>query len=100
MTQQEKGHGMEKTRCMGHDEGNCIETEWSGWRKSRYSAPLGECVEAASWRKSTWSQNNGACIEAGTGTGTVGVRDTKDSGCGPVLEFTPAAWQLFLSGLK
>lgn len=71
----------------------------TGWRKSSASA-AGNCVEAGSWRKSQRSNPNGACVETGHGNGVVGVRDTKDPGRGPVLEFTPAQWTAFTSTLK
>jgi hypothetical protein len=40
----------------------------------------------------------GACIEVAGGGGAV-VRDKADPG-GPVLAFTPAAWQAFTAALK
>jgi hypothetical protein len=54
-----------------------------------------------SWRKSSYSSNGGAnCVEVGQAPGIVAVRDTKDSGTGPVLGFAPAAWAAFTSTLK
>jgi hypothetical protein len=32
--------------------------------------------------------------------GTIGVRDTKQHGLGPVLEFTPSEWAAFLGGVR
>ena len=32
--------------------------------------------------------------------GTIGVRDTKQNGQGPVLVFTPSEWQAFLGGVR
>ena len=53
------------------------------------------------WRKSRHSQPNGGCIEAGRAVdGTIGVRDTKDDGTGPILEFTPAEWRAFLRTIR
>lgn len=52
------------------------------------------------WRKSTYSggaSNN--CVEVGSDSGVL-VRDTKDSGTGPVLAFAPATWSDFLATLK
>lgn len=69
------------------------------WRKSRYSGGS-DCVEAASWRKSGHSAGQGECVEAGDGPGVIAVRDTKNRGAGPVLTFTPAAWQAFMRRLK
>ncbi|MFB9541950.1 DUF397 domain-containing protein [Micromonospora sagamiensis] len=46
------------------------------------------------WRKSTRSGGEGNCVEvAGFGDG-IGVRDSKDRQ-GPVLSFSPEAWQAF-----
>jgi hypothetical protein len=69
------------------------------WRKSQRSKADGNCVEAGSWRKSGFSAA-GNCVETGYGPGVVGVRDTKDKGAGPVLEFAPSTWTAFVSGLK
>ena len=53
------------------------------------------------WRKSSWSSYNGNCVEvAELGSRLIGVRDTKDTGSGPVLIFGRAAWRSFLEGLK
>ncbi|WP_037907165.1 DUF397 domain-containing protein [Actinacidiphila yeochonensis] len=56
----------------------------------------------AQWRKSSYSNgsSNGACIEVALHTpGTVPVRDSKNSH-GPVLAFTPAEWNAFLSAVR
>lgn len=53
------------------------------------------------WRKSTYSSNGGAsCVEVGQATRLVAVRDTKQNGTGPVLRFSPAAWQKFADQVK
>jgi uncharacterized protein DUF397 len=54
------------------------------------------------WRKSSWSSFNGNCVEVGelAGSRMVGVRDTKDSGLGPVLVFSGAAWRSFIDSVK
>jgi Domain of unknown function (DUF397) len=72
----------------------------AGWRKASYSNSQGACVEVGSFRKSTHSSNTGQCVEAGSRLGVVGVRDTKDGGTGPVLEFGAGAWGMFLAGLR
>jgi hypothetical protein len=56
-------------------------------------------VEPLRWFKSTRSASNGACVEvAGTATG-VAVRDSKDPQ-GPMLRFSPEAWQGFIDGVR
>lgn len=51
------------------------------------------------WRKSTMSSAGDNCVEvAFAADGYVGVRDSKEQGLGPVLEFTPSEWDAFLDG--
>jgi hypothetical protein len=58
-------------------------------------------VSDTTWRKSSLSTYNGNCIEIGRlGGNTIGVRDTKDKGLGPVLAFTQGEWSAFLGGAK
>lgn len=58
-------------------------------------------VSRASWLKSTFSNLNGNCIEIGRLLpDCIGIRDTKDSGNGPVLVFTQAEWSAFIAGAK
>jgi hypothetical protein len=52
---------------------------------------------SAKWRKSTHS-DSGACVEVAIVGDTIGVRDTKDNGSGPVLEFTEPEWTAFQAG--
>ncbi|RBO84281.1 DUF397 domain-containing protein [Nocardia puris] len=58
-------------------------------------------LTGAVWRKSTYSGPDGNCVEvAFLGDGDVAVRDTKARGEGPVLAFTPRAWDAFLTGVS
>jgi hypothetical protein len=52
------------------------------------------------WRKSSRSNNSGNCVEVATTDITVGIRDSKQRGHGPVLEFTHAEWGTFLRAAK
>jgi hypothetical protein len=53
------------------------------------------------WRKSSLSSGGDNCVEVAVATdGHVGVRDSKQRGRGPVLEFTPTEWDAFLGGVK
>jgi hypothetical protein len=54
------------------------------------------------WRKSRRSNASGNCVEVGAAPDcrVVGVRDTKQRGHGPVLEFTPPAWQAFIVAIR
>ena len=53
------------------------------------------------WRKSTLSSAGDNCVEiAFAADGSVGVRDSKQHGLGPVLEFTPGEWTAFLGGVR
>jgi Domain of unknown function (DUF397) len=56
----------------------------------------------ATWRKSSYSGGNGGnCVEVGAQpqAARVLVRDTKDRQ-GPVLRFTPGAWQRFADRVR
>jgi Domain of unknown function (DUF397) len=56
-------------------------------------------VTISPWRKSTYSGNGGgSCVEVATDDRIL-VRDTTDR-TGPVLRFTPDAWQRFADRMK
>ena len=52
------------------------------------------------WRKSSHSSGTGNCVEVATADSTVGVRDSKQHGRGPVLEFSHVAWKAFIRAAK
>jgi hypothetical protein len=52
----------------------------------------------AKWRKSILS-DTGGCVEVAFAQGSVGVRDTKDRGAGPILEFNEREWRAFIGGV-
>lgn len=60
-----------------------------------------EELSEAVWRKSSLSGGNGgSCVEiASLSRGRIGVRDSKDRN-GPVLTFSPAEWDAFLTAIK
>jgi len=54
----------------------------------------------SNWRKSSLSSGGDNCVEvAFAADGSVGVRDSKQLGRGPVLEFLPGEWEAFLGGV-
>ena len=55
--------------------------------------------EAAAWRKSSYSSPSGNCVEAATLTGGVALRDSRFPD-GPELVFASAVWDAFLRGVK
>jgi hypothetical protein len=59
-----------------------------------------ELLDGRHWRKSSYSGNGGNdCVEVGTCADGVAVRDTKNQN-GPMLTFSPAAWQGFAERVK
>ena len=93
--------GWRKSTYSNSSEG-CVEVVFSNWRKSSYSNSSGDCVEVATaaWHKSTYSNSSGGCVEVASLDPVVGVRDSKQHGRGPILEFTAAAWSDFLAAAK
>jgi hypothetical protein len=75
---------------------------YTSWRKSSYSNNSGNCVEVAfaDWRKSSYSNASGNCVEVAAADSAVGVRDSKQHGCGPVLELTRRQWDAFIHAAK
>ena len=58
-------------------------------------------TQYGTWRKSRISEANGACIEVARSLqGTIGVRDSKQDGTGPILDFTPLEWATFIQALR
>jgi Domain of unknown function (DUF397) len=59
-------------------------------------------AQPSGWRKSRRSNSSANCVEVGTDPGrrVVGVRDSKQHGRGPVLEFTAPAWRAFVTAIR
>jgi hypothetical protein len=51
------------------------------------------------WRKARASAGNGACVEVAPVSGQIVIRDSKDPE-GPVLSYSPEAFQSFLATAK
>jgi hypothetical protein len=79
-----------------------VDESFDGWRKSSYSDADSNCVEVATgWRKSSYSDANAECVEVAAAAGrVVGVRDTRQKGHGPALEFPAPAWHSFIADLR
>jgi Domain of unknown function (DUF397) len=54
---------------------------------------------AAAWRKSSYSSPSGNCVEAAQRAGGVALRDSRFPD-GPALIFAGAVWDAFLRGVK
>lgn len=52
------------------------------------------------WHKAEASNGGTNCVEVMQTEDGFLVRDTKDAGTGPVLSFTHAEWEAFLSGVS
>jgi hypothetical protein len=50
------------------------------------------------WRKSRFSANGGNCVEVGWPERGVAVRDSKNAG--PVIAFPGAGWREFIANLQ
>ncbi len=88
---------------FSNHSGNCVEVAFTGWHKSSHSSGgTGNCVEVAfaGWHKSSYSNHSGTCVEVASADRRVGVRDSKQSGHGPVLEFAATDWETFLAAVK
>jgi hypothetical protein len=74
------------------------EAKYGGWRKSSYSGGNGDSAEVAfaDWRKSSYSDANGNCVEVASTGAVVGIRDSKQHGGGPVLQFSRGEWDAFI----
>jgi hypothetical protein len=56
-------------------------------------------LRAAAWRKSSYSTPSGNCVEAAGLAGGVELRDSRFPD-GPALVFTSAGWDAFLCGVR
>jgi hypothetical protein len=58
-------------------------------------------LTGAAWLKSSFSDSNsGNCVEVAFVRAGVGVRDSKQQGCGPVLLFGRGEWAAFVAGVQ
>ena len=55
--------------------------------------------QAGVWRKSSYSNPSGNCLEAAEMAGGVALRDSRFPH-GPALVFTRATWDAFIGGVK
>jgi Domain of unknown function (DUF397) len=59
-------------------------------------------AQTSGWRKSRRSNDSANCVEVGAvpDRRVVGVRDSKQEGRGPVLEFATPAWEAFVTAIR
>ena len=73
------------------------------WRTSSYSGANANCDEVAplqdtaARRTSSYSENGANCVQVTPALPGVLLRDTKDTGTGPVVAFTAQEWTAFLA---
>ena len=59
-----------------------------------------DTVDRLDWRTSSRTDNGQACIEVAPTRDAVLVRDTKDHGAGPVIEFSHDQWATFVHDVQ
>lgn len=64
-----------------------------------FSGAQASLLRTAAWRKSSYSTPSGNCVEAAELAGSVGLRDSRFPD-GPALVFTGAEWDAFLCGVR
>lgn len=58
-------------------------------------------TQPARWRKSSYSEADGNCLDvAHSPSGTISVRDSKQGGTGPTLDFSPSEWAAFIQAVR
>lgn len=58
-----------------------------------------EALNGAAFRKASGCADK-SCVEVAITGDTIGLRDSKDNGTGPVLAFTADEWSAFLAGAQ